>query len=237
LPETPLVLVVDDSRLGRRVAEALLSQLGCRAELVESGAQALERLAARSFDAVLMDCQMPGMDGFEVTARIRSGQAGAPDTPIVAVTANDGEGNRERCLAAGMDDHLAKPLTAASLEPILRRVLGGETPALDPGTIDSLRGYRDAGLLKELAKLFLLSLPERMAGLRAAHAGHDHTEVARLAHALKGNAGNVGALEMSRLCSSLEAGCRAGESEGVGGLLGQLEVESARVAAALRGLL
>jgi two-component system, sensor histidine kinase and response regulator len=248
----PLILVVEDSRLGRKVAEALLSRLGYHVELAASGSQALERLASRAFDAVLMDCQMPEMDGFELTARIRKTEAGSSRTPIVAVTANDAEGDRERCLAAGMDDYLVKPLSAGSLDITLRRLLGGQpeglpvaarpavsTPepaALDLGVLASLRGYRDAGLLKDLAGLFLRSVPGRLAGLRAACADGDRDEVAKLAHALKGNSGNVGALEMARLCSRLETACRD-DPESLGGLIQKLEAESERVTAALRGLL
>jgi CheY-like chemotaxis protein len=118
------VLVAEDNLVNQKVAVRTLELLGCHAEVAENGALALEALAQREFDAVLMDCQMPVLDGFDATRQIRElERAGKPRTPIIAVTANAMEGDRERCLSAGMDDYLAKPVTMAALDEALRKWL------------------------------------------------------------------------------------------------------------------
>jgi CheY-like chemotaxis protein len=118
------VLVAEDNLVNQKVAVRTLELLGCHAEVAENGALALEALAQREFDAVLMDCQMPVLDGFDATRQIRElEREGRPRTPIIAVTANAMEGDRERCLASGMDDYLAKPVTMAALDEALRKWL------------------------------------------------------------------------------------------------------------------
>jgi CheY-like chemotaxis protein len=111
------VLVVDDNEVNALVVGAMLETMGCRVQAVESGEQALVLLTEASFDMVLMDCQMPGMDGYEATRRIRR-EGGKRRLPIVALTAN---GDRERCLQAGMDDYLTKPVTAQALRQAIDR--------------------------------------------------------------------------------------------------------------------
>jgi signal transduction histidine kinase/CheY-like chemotaxis protein len=122
-----LVLLAEDHSINRMVAEAMLDQAGCRVLHAETGADALAVLERERIDLVLMDCQMPVMDGFEATRRIRAAEhargEGAARIPIVALTANAIQGDRERCLAAGMDDYLAKPFSQASLISVLARWL------------------------------------------------------------------------------------------------------------------
>jgi len=126
-----LVLVVDDDPLNRRVATSFLEELGAEAEGAESGHAAITLLAKRRYDAVLMDCSMPGMDGYETTARIRDRSARAldPRVPIIAMTAHTQPEDRERCLKAGMDDYLAKPVGFQSLAEALARALPEGTGA------------------------------------------------------------------------------------------------------------
>ncbi len=119
LPVAARVLVADDDVVNQRLAVRLLERLGCRADAVGDGAEALEALDRIDYDLVLMDCRMPGMDGYEAARRIRSSAAG--DVPIVALTASAFPGDRERCLAAGMDDHLVKPVAREALAEALRR--------------------------------------------------------------------------------------------------------------------
>ena len=124
------VLLVEDNRVNQQVALGMLARIGCAVETAANGREALERLAAASFDVVLMDCHMPEMDGFEATAAIRAREAvGGRRTPIVALTANAIEGDRERCLAAGMDDYLAKPIRLADLRRVVERWGGRATEA------------------------------------------------------------------------------------------------------------
>jgi two-component system sensor histidine kinase/response regulator len=105
-----VVLVVDDSEVNQLVAEGLLTHLGYETEVAEDGRQAIEVFGQRPFDAILMDVQMPVMDGYEATQEIRRLEAGGRRTPIIAMTATVTDGERERCLAAGMDDYLSKPI-------------------------------------------------------------------------------------------------------------------------------
>ena len=115
------ILVAEDHPINRRVLLAQLEKLGCRARAVASGAEAVEAVEREEFDLVLMDCQMPGMDGFEATRRIRG--SGRPDLPIVAVTADAMSGDRERCIREGMSDYLSKPIELCLLAEVLAKWL------------------------------------------------------------------------------------------------------------------
>ncbi|HLP41298.1 MAG TPA: response regulator, partial [Fibrobacteria bacterium] len=119
------VLVVDDNAVNRKVAEGMLVAMDCEIESAGGGAEALERLAAGSYDLILMDCEMPGMNGFETTLEIRRGEEEGclPRTPVYALTANVLAGSRERCEAAGMDGYLAKPFQMEELRRIVRHIL------------------------------------------------------------------------------------------------------------------
>ncbi len=117
------VLVVEDNRVNRLVAEKMLTRLGCEVECVDSGEKAIRRLAENHYDLVLMDVNMPGMDGLETTRRIREQENGRRHTVIIAMTARAMDGDRELCLKAGMDDYISKPVTAASLRHVLERWL------------------------------------------------------------------------------------------------------------------
>ncbi len=120
-----LVLVVDDNRVNQKLACWLLQQLGCEVEVAASGAETLEMWTARPYDALIMDCEMPEMDGYEVTARIRNEGGRGREIPIIAATAHSGAAERERCLAAGMTDYVSKPLSSAALQRVLDTHLGG----------------------------------------------------------------------------------------------------------------
>jgi CheY-like chemotaxis protein len=123
-------LLVEDNPVNQRVALAVLGKLGYQAELAANGAEAVTAVAARTYDLILMDCQMPVMDGFEATRRIREAQAGTRRVPILAMTANAMQGDRERCLQAGMDDYIPKPVTLDALRIALSRWLPVATATL-----------------------------------------------------------------------------------------------------------
>jgi signal transduction histidine kinase/CheY-like chemotaxis protein len=124
------VLLVEDNPVNQKVAKRLLEKLGCEVDLAENGIQALAFYASRPYAAVFMDCQMPEMDGYTATALIRKQEGGASRTPIIAITANAMEGDRERCLASGMDDYLVKPLQPKKLARALERWAGGRNPVV-----------------------------------------------------------------------------------------------------------
>ena len=135
------VLVADDDPVGQLVVRKMLQRLGCRVRLVSDGSDAVRLVAARRYDLVFMDCEMPSLNGFEATALIRGQEPPTERTTIVAVTAHAMRGDRERCLAAGMDDHLSKPFTLSQLETFLARVTGrvaGETKSAEPSDTSAL---------------------------------------------------------------------------------------------------
>jgi CheY-like chemotaxis protein len=127
---TTTILIVEDSAIGRRIAGAIVDKLGHRYDTVENGKEAIEAVMRFDYHLVLMDCQMPEMDGFEATASIRALQAGSNRTPIIALTATVDEEVRTECMRAGMDDVMIKPLKPKALDEMLSRFL--EMPARDP---------------------------------------------------------------------------------------------------------
>jgi two-component system, sensor histidine kinase and response regulator len=180
----------------------------------------------RDYAAVFMDCQMPELDGYEATAAIRAGEAGEGRTgvPIIAMTAHAMKGDRERCLAAGMDDYLSKPISPEALASVLGRWLRGASgaapepdaggPAADAAPVEGLidearmRTFRDdyPEIVDQLVHLFAQGSPALIDELRAAVEHGDGEAIRRGAHQLKGSCQNIGATWMATLCRSLEAG-------------------------------
>ena len=132
---TPRVLVAEDTEMNRELACILLHKMGCAVDTAENGQLALAALARRRYDLVLMDCRMPLMDGYEACRRLRASEerSGAPRMPVIALTASAIKGDRERCLAAGMDDYLAKPFTQAELRATVGRWIAPAPPSTAPG--------------------------------------------------------------------------------------------------------
>ena len=124
--DAPSVLIAEDSPVNQTVAARMLERCGCRTTIVDDGLAAVAAVQAGAFDAVFMDCQMPNMDGYDATAEIRRLESGAQHTPIIAMTAHALDGDKKRCLAAGMDDYISKPLRHAALVEVLRRCLRTE---------------------------------------------------------------------------------------------------------------
>jgi CheY-like chemotaxis protein len=128
-PPTARVLVAEDNVVNQKVAQRHLQKLGLAADIVSNGLEALEALRVGRYDLVLMDCQMPELDGYAATLQIRRGAAGNPQVPIIAMTANAMQGDKERCLEAGMDDYIAKPVRQKELVEVIGRWLPVEVPA------------------------------------------------------------------------------------------------------------
>ncbi len=233
------VLVAEDNVVNQRLVVRLLERLGHRVVVADSGRAALAALAGAEFDMLLLDVQMPEMDGFAVARAIRGQEAetGA-HLPIVALTAHALKGDRERCLAAGMDEYLAKPVKPDELRAALARLAAAPSgapagrPAVDlEAALDWVD--RDRALLAELTALFLEDLPGRIAELREAVLAGDAGRAQRAAHTLKGPLASFHARRAVELAGQLEALGRAGRLPPATGLLEELERELAAVAHAL----
>jgi hypothetical protein len=230
------------------VAVGLLQAMGLDADTAEDGVVALELLAARDYDAVLMDVQMPRLDGYATTRQIRARERGHR-VPVVAMTAAAIEGERERCLAAGMDDFLTKPVDPEALAATLARVFDGH-PApgvvppprpgppgdqLDLSRLDMLRDMApgNTSYLDRAIGHFVSNAPHALAAIRAAvHAG-DAAALQQAAHRLAGSASNIGVVPVGTTARSLELVADSGTTEGAQELLGSLDEAISRGTAAL----
>jgi CheY-like chemotaxis protein/HPt (histidine-containing phosphotransfer) domain-containing protein len=231
------LLLVEDNEVNREVARAILETAGHRVQVACDGAEALQLYGPGRFDCVLMDCQMPGVDGFEATQRIRQREAAsgaARRVPIVALTANAMREDRERCLAAGMDDFLAKPFDAAALLAAASR--WARRPATTPSSFDPamledlMQVERDKpGFLARLARTFLENTPELIASVAEASDAAPQ-EAQRAAHSLKSTSARFGARALAGLAAQAEAAAREGKLEDARTLAGAMREEFARAA-------
>jgi CheY-like chemotaxis protein/HPt (histidine-containing phosphotransfer) domain-containing protein len=247
------VLLVEDNMVNQALAVAILAKLGYGADVAGDGREAVEAVALGAYGAVLMDCQLPELDGYQATAEIRRREGIGRHIPIIAMTAAALQGDRERCLAAGMDDYISKPVLVADVQAVLSRWLRGEATApqpsasadwaesaaevLDPdrlaelGRLDS-SGNRSA-LIGRLADGFLASAPADLVSLRAAVERGDATAIDHVAHRLMGAAATLGSAGLVGLCQELEALANAGGLPPADDLLWRLEQELDRVTSAL----
>jgi PAS domain S-box-containing protein len=246
------VLVAEDNPVNQKVAARMLENLGYSVDVAEDGLGTLEAFSSTDYGAILMDVQMPKMDGYRATEEIRRREEehGAARTPIIAMTANAMEGDRERALEAGMDDYVPKPAKREELDAVLKRWIPqeegvltspkGESPdgdgleePLDEGVLAGLRELGDADLLSELSTMFLDDASSRLAALRETVEGGDAKAVEQIAHALKGSSGNMGAKRMAKICAELEYVGASGDLSYAPEVLGRLEEEFSRVRPAL----
>ncbi len=220
----PRVLVVEDNPVNQKVAVHLLEARGCRVDVADDGRAALAAVAAADYALVFMDCQMPELDGYEATAELRRREGRARHTPIVAMTASAMVGEREKCLAAGMDDYITKPVTGDILDRVLKRWLptplaaGQASAAASAVTADGdaivarLRELEEMGpgFIDTFVGIFVEDTAAQLASLEAAVAQADADATRRIAHGLKGACSNIGARAMAALCGALEEQARAG---------------------------
>jgi len=255
------VLLVEDNIVNQEVACAMLQQLGCEAEIAANGRLGLSAFVTRKFDVVLMDCHMPEMDGYQATQAIREWETVEQRirTRIVALTANALEGDRERCLAAGMDDYVSKPFNLEQLRralapasrghqppagpspgPRAERVSAGGAPAaLDPRALDQIRALQkpgDSTLVNRIVGVYLESSPALIERLRVGLRDGDAVAVREAAHALKSSSASLGAATLAALAQQLEAKGRSGDLSRAASIGVQLLSEYQRVVAALRAL-
>ena len=235
------VLVAEDNPVNQKVAAAMLKRLGYRVDVVANGTEAVDALERVPYAAVLMDCQMPVLNGYEATGEIRDRErrTSGRHVPIVALTASAIKGDEERCLEAGMDAYVTKPVTVAALGEVLARLvdpadhdLGSDV--LDAETVEGLweLGGDTPAVLEELADTFIEGAPAQIAVLTGALARSDLETVARAAHQLKGSCAAVGARSMWGLVAEIEAAATENRPERLPAGLARIEqsFESARAA-------
>jgi CheY-like chemotaxis protein len=224
-PRALRVLVAEDNEVNQVVEKRMLEQLGHTVDIAENGVQAIAAMRARSYDVVLLDMQMPELDGLATATQIVEEWPRARPR-LVALTANAMSGDRERCLAAGMDDYLAKPIRRQALEAALRGApasdpVGGASPIpttqsglLDREVIDDLRAL-DAlsgkSVLKEMVEVFLRDGPAMIGAVEAAVAASDVPGAGRAAHKLKGSAAALGVYRVAFVASGIEEAAASGD--------------------------
>ena len=236
------VLVVEDQPLNREVATGMLTSLGLRVETANDGQQALDRLEREQFDLVLMDCEMPVMDGLSAAAALRRREIGPARTPVVALTADATDTGRDACLAAGMDDYLTKPFSRDVLHTTLSKWLVqgavvadaplGDEQLLDRATLDALRALPRSGpkdMLSHIGEIYLSDSTRLVAAIEQALRDGEAAILARSAHAWRSYNGNVGALPLAKLCRELESQARAGDLVAAAATFAQLQVLHRRV--------
>jgi PAS domain S-box-containing protein len=223
------ILVADDNEVNQLLAVALLEQKGFRVKAVGDGAEAVEAVMRGGYDAVLMDCEMPVMDGYAAAAEIRRREAGVTRIPIVAVTASAMKGDAERAMAAGMDTHVTKPIDTVQLYAVLARLLPAERPSLgtaetdphdhasdiDRRNIDALRMVDGTGkLLGSMIARFVEEVPRLMAALVSAAAEGDIEQVRQVAHKIRGSASSFGLRAVAEITAKIEEQAASGQLPG-----------------------
>ncbi|HEX2829615.1 MAG TPA: MHYT domain-containing protein [Burkholderiales bacterium] len=266
--EAPLgghVLLVEDNSVNQEICAQMLVNLGCDVEVVSDGRAGLEAAFARPYDLVLMDCQMPVMDGLESATAIREREraeaktAPARHIPIIALTANAMDGDRARCIKAGMDDYLSKPFKKEALRAVLERWLPacprterraaepaaeippsvevrGQAETLDRSALDNIRRLQKPGapsVLGKVVDLYVRDAPRQITAMRDALSAGDSAVLRRAAHTLKSNSGNLGATGLAAVCKELETRAAGAALDGTDEFIERIQREYERVQAAL----
>jgi len=247
------VLIAEDNPVNLKVALLMLDRLGYRPDVASDGHEVLAALARTRYDVILMDVQMPNMDGIEATRRIRAQEHGR-EVQIIAMTAHALRGDRERCLEAGMDGYLTKPVQMSDFRDVFLGItprrpgptaaaqpaaVSAPTPVLDATRIAQLRSFADHdqdGLLHALVCTFLEAVPGQLAVVREAARARDGGALKRAAHQLKGGALNLGANAVADTCRALEHAGTAAVFNEVDALVEQLGRELAQAGKALKEL-
>ncbi len=223
------ILVADDNDVNQKVALKILEKLGYRADSVANGLEVLSALEKVPYDLVLMDCQMPEMDGYEATRAIRNPASKVKnvDIPVVAMTANALKGDREKCLEAGMDDYISKPVNPDELDAAIKKFIKRESGAVfdtktlfqpkagdvfdKSGFLERLMGDED--LARDILRGFIEDMPRQLFSLKTALENEDTEDVRRIGHTIKGASANVGAVKMRDIAFKVE---KSGKAEDLG---------------------
>lgn len=251
------LLLAEDNEVNQKVAVRKLEKLGYRVDVADNGVEALNALERCPYAAVLMDCQMPELDGYAAASEIRrreNEEGSEHHTPIIAMTANALQGDREKALEAGMNDYVSKPVASDVLDETLKRWVSQVSPeapgprangsadsrngeaVLDPAVLEGLRELQQDGepdILEELFGMFLEDAETQISKLEEAVGSGDPSTVLRAAHTLKGSNGNIGAHGVSRVCAGLEEAERSENLDKAKGLLRPLKEEFLSVRSAL----
>ncbi|NOQ45729.1 MAG: response regulator [Desulfobulbaceae bacterium] len=256
------VLLAEDNLTNQIVAEGMLELFGCKVELVVNGRQATQAVKKSEYDLILMDCQMPELDGYSATGEIREfeQQTGKSHTPIVALTAHVMSGDRDRCLEAGMDDYLSKPLHQNQLQAILEKWV----PESRPGTISPIglpvenggsksgaMRFNSSVLLKyrkiqnpdrpdiigEIIESYIQSAPDLLHSIESAVRNRDSEALWQAAHTMKSSNSSVGAMRMAEICRELEIKGREENLDNCEQLLVELKREFPYIENQLQGIL
>jgi signal transduction histidine kinase/CheY-like chemotaxis protein/HPt (histidine-containing phosphotransfer) domain-containing protein len=243
------ILLAEDNVVNQKLALRLLEQMGYRADVAGNGLEAVQAVERQPYDVVLMDVQMPEMDGFEASREITRRWSGDRRPRIVAMTANALQGDRELCLAAGMDDYMSKPIRVEELMAALERSAAREpdptraaepagnahhSEVIDRNTFERLRATMGAGFVEEVLPTFLEDTRELVGTMRRALGSRDTDTFRRAAHSLKSNAASFGAMTLSSLAKDLETLAKSGSLDGVAPRVDRLAGECERVARVLR---
>jgi CheY-like chemotaxis protein len=248
------VLLVEDNRVNQLVAEEMLTALGIKVVVTENGEEAIQKISSEEspFDLILMDCQMPVMDGYQATRALRHGRAGDQhqSTPVIAMTAHAMTGDKERCLASGMNDYLAKPVDPGLLTSMLERWLLADDGSQDASVSDRavvIKSQPQTGgkiwdrqqalkrvvgnekLLNQLIDMFRSEQPVRLSEMTQLLDGERFEALREVAHNLKGVAGNLGLVAIQKVASRLDQDIRTGNTGTAEMLLDELHEETARL--------
>ena len=232
------ILVVEDSAINQRLVVGILAKLGYSSDVADNGQEALTLVGSKRYDLVFMDLQMPVMDGLEATRRITAMLPAHSRPRIVAMTANAMAGDRERCLDAGMDDYMAKPVLPSTVQALIERWAGhqappghiAEPPLIDAGVVAELAALDDAGspgLLRSLLFDFLGETPAAISAIKQHAASGELARLSRRAHKLAGVSASLGASGMSEVCCRIEQHIASGNAAGVPALIDELELRFA----------
>ncbi|NTW01177.1 MAG: PAS domain S-box protein [Oscillochloris sp.] len=244
------ILIVEDNQVNQKVASRMLEKLGYQADVVASGREALDVLAQIPYRLVLMDCHMPEMDGFTATGIIRKNEGSGNHIPIIALTANALAGERERCLAAGMDDYLAKPIQKEDLAAMVARWSDGKdirvpttaAPSvsraiIDSGVIKQLRALQDNDdddIMADLSVALITEVEQGLRTLRRALMYHRPRELVEVGHLLKGSSAALGATAFAQLWAEVEQHGNNGNIAAVQKLIDAIDTEWVHVQHALK---
>ncbi len=250
-PDTETILIVEDNPVNQKVARMQVERLGYLTQIAENGLEAVKAFGQHKYSLILMDCQMPLMDGYQATAEIRRVEANLGRIPIIAMTANEMQGEREKCLAAGMDDYLTKPVKSEQLakhislwleNPVktpqnaIPPTVMAEMPdtedlaTLDPSILESFRDLQlpdEPDLVTDLIDLFIKDSTNRINLLTDAANRSDTPTIKAQAHNFKGSAGNIGAFKLAKLAKSMEF--NLGNTPLVVEIAGEMKTELAKV--------